>query len=135
LNEYFLDEQQFRRKERSFTMRRKKDGCWRYQAVYIEREIGENEKVKEYSICEIYLDKDEKLEMWTENPSIAPYGLSYDELIGSLHLMLEDVEIDFSILYHFSFFVMYREKTEPVLCCSILLSQIQADKRLILKRI
>jgi hypothetical protein len=92
LNEYFLDEQQLRRKERSFTMRRKKDGCWRYQAVYIEREIGENEKVKEYSICEIYLDKDEKLEMWTENPSIAPYGLSHDELVGSLHLMLEDVE-------------------------------------------
>jgi hypothetical protein len=68
-------------------------GGWRYQAVYIERDIGEDKKAKEYSICEIYLDKDGKLEMWTENPSIAPYGLSYAELAGGLRLMLEDIAI------------------------------------------
>jgi len=74
-------------------MNRKKDGGWRYQAVFLERDIDEDEKAREYSICEIYLDKDGKLEMWTENPSIAPYGLSYSELTKSLRLMLKDIEI------------------------------------------
>jgi len=73
-------------------MSRKKSG-WRYQAVYIERDVGEDEKAKEYSICEIYIDKDGKLEMWTENPRIAPYGLSDIELAEGLRLMLEDIGI------------------------------------------
>jgi len=59
---------------------------WRYQAVYIDRD----EETREYSICEVYLDEDGKLEGWTENSSIAPYGTSYEELIGDLQIMMED---------------------------------------------
>lgn len=67
-----------------------KKSCWRYQAVFIERETAENEKALEYSICEVYLDKDEKLEMWTENYQISPHGDTVDELLGDLQYMIDD---------------------------------------------
>ena len=65
----------------------KKSASWRYQPVYREYDTG----TKEYSICEVYLDKNEKLEMWTENYSIAPFGSgNIDDLIGDLELMIDD---------------------------------------------
>jgi hypothetical protein len=68
-----------------------KDNGWRYQAVYIERDADENEKILEFSICEVYLDKDGKLKMWTESHRMSPYGETIDELIGDLQFMIDDV--------------------------------------------
>jgi len=59
--------------------------------VYIKRDIGENEKARDYSICEVYLDKDGKLEKWTESPSIAPVGATFKELTEDIRFMLDDV--------------------------------------------
>ena len=71
---------------------------WRYQAVYLERDMGE----KEYSICEIYLDKNGKLEAWTENHQMSPYGFTLKELRGDLRIMMKDVRkwkpVDFNSL-------------------------------------
>jgi len=69
----------------------KQDG-WRYQAVYVERNIEENEKSLEFSICEVYLDKDGKLEMWTEDSKMSPFGNSIDELTNDLQFMINDVQ-------------------------------------------
>ena len=46
-------------------MSKSKNGGWRYQVVYIEHGNGDNEGIVEFSICEVYLDKDGKLEMWS----------------------------------------------------------------------
>ena len=72
-------------------MNKNKSGSWRYQAVYIEHDTGKNKKDREYSICEIYLDKDGRLENWTESPSIAPGGVTFEELTGDIRFMLDDV--------------------------------------------
>jgi len=56
---------------------------WRYQAVWRE-EMGE----RYYSICEVYLDDDGRLECWTQDPAIAPGGEDWEELqraIGRMH--------------------------------------------------
>ena len=83
-------------------MSKNKKSSWRYQAVYIERDIGKNEKYLEYSICEVYLDKDGKLEMWTEDHKMSPYGNTLKELKGDLKFMLDDVRkwkpVDFNSL-------------------------------------
>ena len=42
--------------------------------------------VDEYVIYEVYYDKDDKIQMWTENPQY-PYGESLEDLIGDLELM------------------------------------------------
>ena len=63
---------------------------WRYQAVY--RKIGEGDSERiEYSICEVYLDEEGKLEGSTESPSMIPHGETLSELIGDLKIMTEDV--------------------------------------------
>ena len=61
--------------------------CWRYQLVYT---VNEHSELREYSICEIYLDENGKLKMWTESPAMRPYGNDEEELIGDLQLMLND---------------------------------------------
>jgi len=77
--------------------------CWRYQAVYVEREFGNDDITKEYSICEVYLDKNGKLEAWTENASVAPHGESVNELTKDIHFMLSDLSkweaVAFNSLY------------------------------------
>ena len=70
---------------------KEKNSSWRYQAVYIEHNTDEPEKTLEFSICEVYLDKDDKLEMWTESRQISPMGDTIDELLGDLQLMIDDV--------------------------------------------
>ena len=71
-------------------MSNKGSGSWRYQAVYIE--YGDGRAIdKEYSICEVYLDKDDKLRTWTENCHISAGGYNLAGLIGSLQLMMNDV--------------------------------------------
>lgn len=52
----------------------------------------------ECSICEVYLDKNGKLEAWTESKEMSPYGWGYsekeafDEMLSGLQLMLNDVQ-------------------------------------------
>jgi len=57
---------------------------WRYQAVWREHD-GE----RAYSICEIYLDDDGRLDNWTQNPAIAPGGDSCEELQRDIGRMSE----------------------------------------------
>ena len=66
------------------------NGSWRYQIVYVEHSNDDGDKSCVFSICEIYLDKYGKLEAWTENPQMKPYGETLDELIGDLQMMLDD---------------------------------------------
>jgi len=69
----------------------KNENCsWRYQTVYIEHGTSDDEITREYTLCEVYLDKDGKLEGSTENHAMSPMGDSVDELIGTLQIMLED---------------------------------------------
>ena len=62
---------------------------WRYQPVYIEHNV-DDEVIKEFSLCEVYLDSNDKLEMWTEKHEIAPHGNDIEDLVGSVELMLND---------------------------------------------
>jgi len=71
-------------------MGKNENGGWRYQVVYIEHDTGDDEITKEYTLCEVYLGKDGKLEGSTENHAMSPMGDSVDELIGTLQIMLED---------------------------------------------
>ena len=68
----------------------KKSG-WRYQAVYIEHDTADKEKTADFSICEVYLDKDGKLEMWTESHKMSPHGETLEELAEDLQFMTDDV--------------------------------------------
>ena len=68
-------------------MTKHKKSGWRYQAVY----NGDDDELRTFSICEVYLDKNGKLETWTENSSIAPSGWTLEELTGDLRLMLNDI--------------------------------------------
>ena len=70
-------------------MGKNENGGWRYQTVYIEHGTGD-EITREYTLCEVYLDKDGKLESSTVNHAMSPMGDSVDELIGTLQIMLED---------------------------------------------
>ncbi|MDR2598860.1 MAG: hypothetical protein LBC73_01125 [Oscillospiraceae bacterium] len=65
---------------------------WRYQAVYIEHISDKNEKTREYSICEVYLNKKEKLYAWTESIAMYPHGESFSELCGDLKFMYDDTK-------------------------------------------
>jgi len=73
------------------SLNKKNNAAWRYQAVYVERDNGDNKKTKEFSICEIYLDTNGHLETWTESHKMTPYGESLDELLSDLEMMMEDV--------------------------------------------
>jgi len=68
-----------------------KDGGWRYQAVYTSHDNDVGGNFFAFSICEVYLDKEGKLEFWTENPKMEPSGETYDELIYTLEMMMNDV--------------------------------------------
>ena len=72
-------------------MAKDKRCSWRYQAVYTERTNVDEEVIKEYTICEVYLNSDDKLETWTESHKMNPFGESIDELLGDLKLMIKDV--------------------------------------------
>jgi hypothetical protein len=71
-------------------MSNKGSGSWRYQAVYVEYGEGK-EIIREYSICEVCIDKDDKLEVWTLNYNKSPLGSSLDSLIKDIQLMMDDV--------------------------------------------
>ena len=64
-----------------------RDGGWRYQAVYVENK----DNACEYSVCEVYLDANGRLEAWTESRRIAPLGETLDELLGDIRCMTEDI--------------------------------------------
>ena len=72
-------------------MTKDKNCFWRYQVVYDKTIDGLNEDNFAYTICEVYLDDDGKLECWTEGKSIAPYGESIDELNSDLQMMQRDL--------------------------------------------
>ena len=59
---------------------------WHYLPVYIEYDDGH----REYSLCEVALDKDGKLLAWTKNYKMSPYGDDIDDLIGDLQDMYQD---------------------------------------------
>jgi len=74
-------------------------GSWRYQAVYVEH-AGEKAISKEYSICEVHLDKDDKLRAWTENYHKGAFGDDLDGLIASLQLMMDDIRLWKAVPYN-----------------------------------
>jgi len=77
-----------------------KDGdtlmSWHYLPVYTETDYlypGEEtpEIIREYSLCEVYMDKEDKLDGWTVNPAMTPSGETAEELKNCLNNMLNDV--------------------------------------------
>jgi hypothetical protein len=60
---------------------------WRYQPVYVDLD-GE----RRYSLCEVYLDGDGRLEHWTVKTSMAPEGDSPEDLVGGLRHMMRDAQ-------------------------------------------
>jgi len=87
----FIKKRARKPKKRGFVFPKERISSWRYQAVYVVYNGKEDELDREYSICEVYLDKDDKLEMWTENFRKGPYGSSFDSLIKDIQLMMDDV--------------------------------------------
>jgi len=73
-------------------MNKNESSSWRYQTVYIERHNDDEEKSREYSLCEVMLDKNGNLAHWTECRSMSPTGESVGELIDDIRYMLEDAE-------------------------------------------
>jgi hypothetical protein len=62
---------------------------WHYQPVYVES-THEGETVRVYSLCEVYLDSDGRLESWTDS-QIDPIGNdTVTDLQGTLAFMLAD---------------------------------------------
>ena len=61
---------------------------WRYQTVFKKTD----EETFKFSLCEVYLDDDGKLEYWTENAEMTPCGETYDELLGDTKYMFEDAK-------------------------------------------
>lgn len=59
--------------------------AWRYQPVW--KDFGEQ---RVYSLCEVYIDADGKLESWTDDPAMIPQGEEPDELRMDLTHMLMD---------------------------------------------
>ena len=70
-------------------MTKEKTG-WRYQAVYIERDIDGQKSLK-LSICEVYIASKGKLAAWTEISKMEIYGETVDELINNLQGAIDDV--------------------------------------------
>lgn len=58
---------------------------WRYQPVW----IGPPEDPS-YSLTEVYLDAEGRLENWTQTEAITPTGNSIDDLTAELGRMQED---------------------------------------------
>jgi|GEM_PF-3240462 len=63
---------------------------WRYQTVYFEHRTCNNEITREHSLCEVYLDKDGKLDKWIASRFISPMGESVEELLDDLQFMLNN---------------------------------------------
>lgn len=59
---------------------------WRYQPVWGADQEGN----RWYALCEVYLDDQDRLEKWTKNPMIAPFGDDLPELRLCLARMLAD---------------------------------------------
>lgn len=66
-------------------------GCWRYQVV-IRKHFDENKQHTwdTFSLCEIYLDSEGRLEGSAENMNISPSGNDIEDLVGSIENMLSD---------------------------------------------
>lgn len=63
---------------------------WRYQPVYVDHTIGDITQ-RAFSLCEVYFDKNGKLESWTERPAMTPAGVDdVQDLRGDLVHMLSD---------------------------------------------
>ncbi len=62
---------------------------WRYQPVFVTTTVGA-ESIQTFTICEVYIDKDKRLEAWTENRSVQPSGGSLSDLQSDLAYMLAD---------------------------------------------
>ncbi len=60
---------------------------WRYQPVWAD--YGDE---RAFGICEVYLDADGKLEMWTESMEIAPGGDDAEGLVKDCARMLVDAQ-------------------------------------------
>ena len=60
----------------------------RYQPVWRDDPAGG----RSYSLCEVYLDEQERLDHWTECAAIPAGGVDLDDLTGDLRHMLEDAE-------------------------------------------
>lgn len=58
---------------------------WRYQPVW----VGTPEDPS-YSLAEVYLDAEGRLENWTQDPAMRAIGNSIPDLIGALALMIGD---------------------------------------------
>jgi hypothetical protein len=63
---------------------------WHYLPVWIEYHRPGAEPERSYSICEVYVDVEGRLENWTVSPEMRPGGTSLDELRGDLNMMLSD---------------------------------------------
>jgi len=61
---------------------------WHYLPVYRKSVFGDD-VLREYSICEAYLDKKGCLSAWTESSSIAPSGNTPEELVNDLRICLQ----------------------------------------------
>jgi len=63
---------------------------WRYQAVWHEHDDGRaDENDRAYSLCEVYLNEDGRLDSWTMNPAIAPGSDTWEELQRDIGRMNE----------------------------------------------
>ena len=58
---------------------------WRYQPVI----VADDDNLA-FSLCEVYFDDDDRVETWTESPSIAPSGETPEELSQDLMRMIID---------------------------------------------
>lgn len=60
-------------------------GGWRYQAVYEDDPVG-----RQYSFCEVYFDKNDRLHAWTETAGAVPCGEDLEQLTKDLVRMYVD---------------------------------------------
>ena len=60
---------------------------WHYLTVY--RDHGEE---RHFSLCEVYLDDQGKLDFWVPNPEMSPGGEDITSLTRTLGLMLLDAQ-------------------------------------------
>jgi len=59
--------------------------------VFSEHQNSVGGTYKAYTICEIYLDTNGRLEGWTDCKAMAPNGETIEELTDDLKMMLKDI--------------------------------------------
>jgi hypothetical protein len=59
---------------------------WRYQPVW----TGQTEEERVYSVCEVYLDRENKLMLWAKDPAAAPVGEDGKDLLVAIAQMRRD---------------------------------------------